>query len=233
MDVSPPSDDVSKAALAAASPVAFVLVAETAEFENPADGAVTFTRDLLCAAKKNRKGEGEWRLRVRRAVMGPGGDEDDRSRMRRPVYAVIAVGDTDCMAERAAWRSNQNTAAVGIPAPPAPLRKQTRVTRRRQRVRRRPAALLPHLQTSTPVRCGSVLPLVNLRPGTASCRPHGKDCNQTGELVDKAVEALGGVRACPRCHLDAARDDMETVVRGWASKRLWPALGVGKTESHT
>ena len=33
---------------------AYVLVVETAEFENPADGAVTLLRDLLAANKKTK-----------------------------------------------------------------------------------------------------------------------------------------------------------------------------------
>jgi hypothetical protein len=40
-----------------------VLVVETAEFENPADGAVTLLRDLLAANKKSRTTPRRWAVR--------------------------------------------------------------------------------------------------------------------------------------------------------------------------
>jgi len=96
--------------------VIYVLVVETAEFENPADESVTFIRDCLAASKKNRAagaaaGDDDRaspsRWRIRRVD-----DDDVGSAAPVPVaYAVVAVGDTDAMPERAAFRSNQNTAA--------------------------------------------------------------------------------------------------------------------------
>ena len=34
------------------------------------------------------------------------------------------------------------------------------------------------------------------------------DCNQAGQLADKVMEQLGGVRLCPR-EIDVARDEVE------------------------
>ena len=100
---------------------AYVLVVETSEFENPADGAVTFLRDLLAADKKTKTTPKRWEVRSvvgeGWSSSGPRGESSDdtsretsnaRSTMR---YAVIAVGDTDVMAERAAFRSKQNSAS--------------------------------------------------------------------------------------------------------------------------
>ena len=42
---------------------AYVLVVETAEFENPADGAVTLLRDLLAANKKSKTTPRRWAVR--------------------------------------------------------------------------------------------------------------------------------------------------------------------------
>lgn len=77
-----PLDTERSAALARTTSTVHLFVTETAEFENPADGAVTFIRDLMAASKKNRAGQGNWGLRRR------GGEKE-----RRPVYAVVAVGE--------------------------------------------------------------------------------------------------------------------------------------------
>lgn len=50
------------------------------------------------------------------------------------------------------------------------------------------------------------------------------DCNQAGQVVDRALDALGGVRICSRCEIDAARDVMKTDVEEWSRKNMWPAL---------
>lgn len=150
-------DDVDdaerKSAASLATSTTYVLVVETVEFENPAEGAVPLIKELLAATKKNRKGEGNWG--IRRGVA---------ESQRRPVFTVVAVGDTDCMMERAAFRSKQNTAA---------------------------------------------------------------DCNQAGQVVDRAMDGLGAVRCCVRCEIDAARDAIKTDVEGWLKNKLWPALTQG------
>lgn len=162
-DEDPPDAD-RKAAISLATSTMYILVVETAEFENPADGAVPFMKELLSAAKKNRKGEGAWGIRCIPTVTAAAQQQEQeqrRRRRRRPVFAVVAVGDTDCMMERAAFRSKQNTAG---------------------------------------------------------------DCNQAGQVVDRTVLGLGGVRCCARCEIDAARDRMRLDVEEWLDKRLWPAL---------
>ena len=92
----------------AARGVAHVFVVETAEHENPADEAVTFIRDALAARKKNRETDAEWRFRYipRGAV-----DSTSPSAAPAPAYAVVAVGDADFVAERAAFRSKQTPAS--------------------------------------------------------------------------------------------------------------------------
>jgi hypothetical protein len=92
----------------AARGVAHVFVVETAEHENPADEAVTFIRDALAAQKKNRETDAEWRFRYipRGAV-----DSTSPSAAPAPAYAVVAVGDADVVAERAAFRSKQTPAS--------------------------------------------------------------------------------------------------------------------------
>ena len=92
----------------AARGVAHVFVVETAEHENPADEAVTFIRDALAAQKKNRETDAEWRFRYipRGAV-----DSTSPSTAPAPAYAVVAVGDADFVAERAAFRSKQTPAS--------------------------------------------------------------------------------------------------------------------------
>ena len=93
---------------------AYVLVVETAEFENPADGAVTLLRDLLAANKKSKTTPRRWEVRsvetsdaTKRETASP----QTRTEPRRARFAVVAVGDTDVMAERAAFRSKQHCAS--------------------------------------------------------------------------------------------------------------------------
>ena len=106
---------------------AYVLVVETAEFENPADGAVTLLRDLLAANKKTKTTPRRWEVRSVENAPKPEttrktASSSDASSYatteartepmtRRVRFAVIAVGDTDVMAERAAFRSKQHCAS--------------------------------------------------------------------------------------------------------------------------
>lgn len=50
------------------------------------------------------------------------------------------------------------------------------------------------------------------------------DCNQAGQLMDRAAAALGGVQLCARCETDAARDAMREDVAEWMRKKMLPAL---------
>ena len=105
---------------------AYVLVVETAEFENPADGAVTLLRDLLAANKKTKTTPRRWEVRsvenasqetTRKTASASDASSDATTEARtepiprRVRFAVIAVGDTDVMAERAAFRSKQHCAS--------------------------------------------------------------------------------------------------------------------------
>ena len=98
---------------------AYVLVVETAEFENPADGAVTLLRDLLAANKKSKTTPRRWEVRsvenasqeTTRKTASDATETRTEPMTRRVRFAVIAVGDTDVMAERAAFRSKQNCAS--------------------------------------------------------------------------------------------------------------------------
>ena len=105
---------------------AYVLVVETAEFENPADGAVTLLRDLLAANKKTKTTPRRWEVRsvenasqetTRKTASSSDASSDATTEARtepmtrRVRFAVIAVGDTDVMAERAAFRSKQHCAS--------------------------------------------------------------------------------------------------------------------------
>jgi hypothetical protein len=105
---------------------AYVLVVETAEFENPADGAVTLLRDLLAANKKTKTTPRRWEVRsvenasqetTRKTASSSDATTDATTEARtepiprRVRFAVIAVGDTDVMAERAAFRSKQHCAS--------------------------------------------------------------------------------------------------------------------------
>ena len=97
---------------------AYVLVVETAEFENPADGAVTLLRDLLAANKKSKTTPRRWAVRsvetssLETASLDAERKKNDACAARAKLvrFAVVAVGDTDAMAERAAFRSKQNCA---------------------------------------------------------------------------------------------------------------------------
>lgn len=104
---------------------AYVLVVETAEFENPADGAVTLLRDLLAANKKTKTTPRRWEVRsvenasqetTRKTASSSDASSDATDARTEPMtrrvrFAVIAVGDTDVMAERAAFRSKQHCAS--------------------------------------------------------------------------------------------------------------------------
>ena len=130
----------------------FLLVMETGEMEEAVGGGITFLRDTMTSARTNREQRPDW---VRCLHIA----RDDKT--TRVVYAVLAVGDTDAMPERAMYRSKQNTAA---------------------------------------------------------------DCNQAGQLADKVMEQLGGVRLCPRGEIDVARDEVERDVAAFIDTRLLPAL---------
>ena len=130
----------------------FLLVMETGEMEEAVGGGITFLRDTMTSVRTNREQRTDW---VRCMHIA----RDDKT--TRVVYAVLAVGDTDAMPERAMYRSKQNTAA---------------------------------------------------------------DCNQAGELADKVMEQLGGVRLCPRGEIDVARDEVERDVAAFIDTRLLPAL---------
>lgn len=146
-----PAEPSSSASASASSDPVHVLVVETAEHENPADAAVTFIRDLLAANKKTRTvAENHWRLRI-----------NGEPTAAAPLYAVVAVGDVDCMPERAAFRSKQHAPS---------------------------------------------------------------DCNQAGQLADKAFGECGGERVCARLEIDVARDEVESDVRRWFDGAFRPAV---------
>ena len=130
----------------------FLLVIETGEMEEAVGGGITFLRDTMTSVRTNREQRTDW---VRCMHIA----RDDKT--TRVAYAVLAVGDTDAMPERAMYRSKQNTAA---------------------------------------------------------------DCNQAGQLADKVMEQLGGLRLCPRGEIDVARDELERDVAAFVDTRLLPAL---------
>lgn len=130
----------------------FLLVMETGEMEEAVGGGITFLRDTMTGVRTNREQRTDW-VRCMHVA------RDDKT--TRVAYAVLAVGDTDAMPERAMYRSKQNTAA---------------------------------------------------------------DCNQAGQLADKVMEQLGGVRLCPRGEIDVARDEVERDVAAFIDTRLLPAL---------
>ena len=130
----------------------FLLVMETGEMEEAVGGGITFLRDTMTSVRTNREQRTDW---VRCMHIA----RDDKT--TRVAYAVLAVGDTDAMPERAMYRSKQNTAA---------------------------------------------------------------DCNQAGQLADKVMDQLGGVRLCPRGEIDVARDEVERDVAAFIDTRLLPAL---------
>ena len=132
----------------------FLLVMETGEMEEAVGGGITFLRDAMACVKTTRDNRSQGDYEHDMFIV-----RDDK--MSMVAYAVLAVGDTDAMPERAMYRSKQNTAG---------------------------------------------------------------DCNQVGQLADKVMKQLGGVRVCPRGEIDVARDEVERDVAAFIEKRLWPAL---------
>lgn len=132
----------------------FLLVMETGEMEEAVGGGITFLRDAMACVKTNRENRSQGNFEHDMFIV-----RDDK--MSMVAYAVLAVGDTDAMPERAMYRSKQNTAG---------------------------------------------------------------DCNQAGQLADKVMKQLGGVRVCPRGEIDVARDQVERDVAAFIDRRLLPAL---------
>ena len=50
------------------------------------------------------------------------------------------------------------------------------------------------------------------------------DCNQAGQLADKAFGECGGERLCARLEIDVARDEVESDVRRWFDGAFRPAV---------
>lgn len=132
----------------------FLLVMETGEMEEAVGGGITFLRDAMACVKTTRDNRSQGDYEHDMFIV-----RDDK--MSEVMYAVLAVGDTDAMPERAMYRSKQNTAG---------------------------------------------------------------DCNQAGQLADKVMKQLGGVRVCPRGEIDVARDQVERDVAAFIDRRLLPAL---------
>lgn len=132
----------------------FLLVMETGEMEEAVGGGITFLRDAMACVKTTRDNRSQGDYEHDMFIV-----RDDK--MSDVMYAVLAVGDTDAMPERAMYRSKQNTAG---------------------------------------------------------------DCNQAGQLADKVMKQLGGVRVCPRGEIDVARDQVERDVAAFIDRRLLPAL---------
>lgn len=132
----------------------FLLVMETGEMEEAVGGGITFLRDAMACVKTTRDNRSQGDYEHDMFIV-----RDDK--MSMVAYAVLAVGDTDAMPERAMYRSKQNTAG---------------------------------------------------------------DCNQAGQLADKVMKQLGGVRVCPRGEIDVARDQVERDVAAFIDKKLLPAL---------
>lgn len=132
----------------------FLLVMETGEMEEAVGGGITFLRDAMACVKTTRDNRSQGDYEHDMFIV-----RDDK--MSMVAYAVLAVGDTDAMPERAMYRSKQNTAG---------------------------------------------------------------DCNQAGQLADKVMKQLGGVRVCPRGEIDVARDQVERDVAAFIDRRLLPAL---------
>ncbi len=132
----------------------FLLVMETGEMEEAVGGGITFLRDAMACVKTTRDNRSQGDYEHDMFIV-----RDDK--MSELMYAVLAVGDTDAMPERAMYRSKQNTAG---------------------------------------------------------------DCNQAGQLADKVMKKLGGVRVCPRGEIDVARDQVERDVAAFIDRRLLPAL---------
>ena len=132
----------------------FLLVMETGEMEEAVGGGITFLRDAMACVKTTRDNRSQGDYEHDMFIV-----RDDKT--SEVMYAVLAVGDTDAMPERAMYRSKQNTAG---------------------------------------------------------------DCNQAGQLADKVMKQLGGVRVCPRGEIDVARDQVERDVAAFIDKKLLPAL---------
>lgn len=81
----------------------FLLVMETGEMEEAVGGGITFLRDAMACVKTTRDNRSQGDYEHDMFIV-----RDDK--MSMVAYAVLAVGDTDAMPERAMYRSKQNTA---------------------------------------------------------------------------------------------------------------------------
>lgn len=81
----------------------FLLVMETGEMEEAVGGGITFLRDAMACVKTTRDNRSQGDYEHDMFIV-----RDDK--MSELMYAVLAVGDTDAMPERAMYRSKQNTA---------------------------------------------------------------------------------------------------------------------------
>ena len=81
----------------------FLLVMETGEMEEAVGGGITFLRDAMACVKTTRDNRSQGDYEHDMFIV-----RDDK--MSEVMYAVLAVGDTDAMPERAMYRSKQNTA---------------------------------------------------------------------------------------------------------------------------
>ena len=81
----------------------FLLVMETGEMEEAVGGGITFLRDAMACVKTTRDNRSQGDYEHDMFIV-----RDDK--MSDVMYAVLAVGDTDAMPERAMYRSKQNTA---------------------------------------------------------------------------------------------------------------------------
>jgi len=81
----------------------FLLVMETGEMEEAVGGGITFLRDAMACVKTTRDNRSQGDYEHDMFIV-----RDDK--VSEVMYAVLAVGDTDAMPERAMYRSKQNTA---------------------------------------------------------------------------------------------------------------------------
>ena len=81
----------------------FLLVMETGEMEEAVGGGITFLRDAMACVKTTRDNRSQGDYEHDMFIV-----RDDK--MSMVAYAVLAVGDTDAMPERAMYMSKQNTA---------------------------------------------------------------------------------------------------------------------------
>lgn len=81
----------------------WLLVMETGEMEEAVGGGITFLRDAMACVKTTRDNRSQGDYEHDMFIV-----RDDK--MSELMYAVLAVGDTDAMPERAMYRSKQNTA---------------------------------------------------------------------------------------------------------------------------